>query len=52
MEPVKITVQTRSGEYRLAVQPRANLLQSILAAGIPYRWSFTQATCGKCQCQR
>ncbi|MFZ5815154.1 MAG: 2Fe-2S iron-sulfur cluster-binding protein [Bacillota bacterium] len=46
-----MTVQTRHGEFQLEVEPRANLLQSILAAGIPYRWQCTQATCGKCQCQ-
>lgn len=48
---VKVTVQTRQGDYQIEVAPRSNLLQSILAAGIPYRWSCTQATCGKCQCQ-
>lgn len=41
---------TREGEYTLEVEPRSNLLQAILAAGIPFRWSCTQATCGKCQC--
>ncbi len=46
-----MTVQTRQGEFTLVVPLRANLLQSILAAGVPYRWSCTQATCGKCQCQ-
>lgn len=48
---VKVTVQTRDGEHSLEAAPRSNLLQTILAAGIPYRWSCTQATCGKCQCQ-
>ncbi len=48
---VKITVQTRQGTFGLEAAPRSNLLQAILAAGIPYRWSCTQATCGKCQCQ-
>ena len=43
-------VLTRQGEYTLEVEPRSNLLQAILAAGIPFRWSCTQATCGKCQC--
>jgi len=46
-----VTVQTRQGDFVLQVSVRANLLQSILAAGVPYRWSCTQATCGKCQCQ-
>lgn len=46
-----MTVQTRQGEYTLQAPLRANLLQSILAIGVPYRWSCTQATCGKCQCQ-
>lgn len=48
---VKVTVQTRAGEHTVEVAPRSNLLQAILAAEIPYRWSCTQATCGKCQCQ-
>lgn len=48
---VKVTVQTRQGEFTLEAAPRSNLLQAILAAGIPYRWSCAQATCGKCQCQ-
>lgn len=48
---INITVKTRRGDYTLAVPPRSNLLRSILGAGIPYRWSCTQATCGKCQCQ-
>lgn len=47
---VKVTVQTRQGEFGLEVEPRSNLLQAVLAAGVPYRWSCTQATCGKCQC--
>lgn len=51
MEKVKVTVETRQGAFELEVAPRSNLLQSILAAGVPYRWSCTQATCGKCQCQ-
>lgn len=51
MERVKVTVQTRQGSHELEVEPRSNLLQSVLAAGVPYRWSCTQATCGKCQCQ-
>lgn len=51
MEQVKVTVKTRSGEHTVAAAPRSNLLQAILAAGVPYRWSCTQATCGKCQCQ-
>lgn len=50
MAKVPIIVLTRQGEYRLEVAPRSNLLQSILAAQVPYRWSCTQATCGKCQC--
>jgi ferredoxin len=50
-EKVKVTVETRSGTYELEAEPRSNLLQAILAAGVPYRWSCTQATCGKCQCQ-
>lgn len=50
-QTVKVTVQTRQGEHHIEVAPRSNLLQSILAAGIAYRWSCTQATCGKCQCQ-
>ena len=45
-----MTVLTRQGEYSLEVEPRSNLLKSILAAEIPFRWSCTQATCGKCQC--
>jgi ferredoxin len=44
-------VQTRQGEHTIMVAPRTNLLQAIVGAGIPYRWSCTQATCGKCQCQ-
>jgi len=51
LENVKVTVQTRAGEFTVAVPPRSNLLQAILVAGIPYRWSCRQATCGKCQCQ-
>jgi 2Fe-2S ferredoxin len=50
MSGVKVTVHTRKGEYELMVEPRSNLLQGILAANIPYHWSCTQATCGKCQC--
>lgn len=37
--------------YGLQTEPRTNLLEAILAAGVPYRWSCTKATCGKCQCQ-
>jgi len=48
---VHVTVETRKGTYELEVEPRANLLQALLAAGVDYRWSCTQATCGKCQCQ-
>lgn len=48
---VKVHVQTRKGSHTIEVPPRSNLLQSILAHGIDYRWSCTQATCGKCQCQ-
>jgi 2Fe-2S ferredoxin len=48
---IKVTVQTRTGEQSIEVAPRSNLLQAILAAGIPFRWSCAQATCGKCQCQ-
>lgn len=51
MEKIKVRVETRRGSFDLEVDPRSNLLQSILAAGVPYRWSCTQATCGKCQCQ-
>lgn len=51
MEKVKVTIQTRQGDFHLETAPRTNLLQAILGAGIPYRWSCTQATCGKCQCQ-
>lgn len=51
MDPIMITVQSRKGEFALEVLPRVNLLKSILAAEIPYRWSCTQATCGKCQCR-
>jgi ferredoxin len=52
MEKVKVTVQTRKGSHEIEVAPRSNLLQAILAAGVQeYRWSCTQATCGKCQCQ-
>lgn len=46
-----VTVQTRQGTHAVEVEPRSNLLQALLAAGVPYRWSCTQATCGKCQCQ-
>jgi ferredoxin len=35
----------------VTVPLRANLLRSLLGAGVPYRWSCEQATCGKCQCQ-
>jgi ferredoxin len=48
---IKVTVQTRHGDHTMEVPPRSNLLRAILAAGIPYRWSCTQATCGKCQCR-
>lgn len=51
MAQVKVIVETRQGRHELAVAPRSNLLQAILAAGVPYRWSCSQATCGKCQCQ-
>lgn len=51
MERVKVTVQTRRGTYEIEVERRSNLLQAICAAGVEYRWSCTQATCGKCQCQ-
>ncbi|HEY3364478.1 MAG TPA: 2Fe-2S iron-sulfur cluster binding domain-containing protein [Symbiobacteriaceae bacterium] len=48
---IRVTVQTKAGEHTVLVPPRANLLQSLLAAGLPYRWGCAQATCGKCQCQ-
>lgn len=51
LQGVKVTVQTRRGSHEIEVEPRSNLLQAILAAGVAYRWSCTQATCGKCQCQ-
>ena len=48
---IRVTVQTKAGEFTVRVPPRSNLLQSLLAAGLPYRWGCAQATCGKCQCQ-
>jgi ferredoxin, 2Fe-2S len=51
LSDVKVTIRTRQGEHTMTVAPRSNLLQAIVAAGVPYRWSCTQATCGKCQCQ-
>jgi ferredoxin len=50
-DSVTVTIKTRKGDFELQVPPRTNLLQAILAAGVPFRWSCTQATCGKCQCQ-
>lgn len=51
MEKVKVTVRTRDGEHTILVPPRTNLLQAIREAGVPFRWSCTRATCGKCQCR-
>jgi 2Fe-2S ferredoxin len=47
----RVIVQTRQGDYQLVIPLRVNLLRSLVAAEIPYRWSCEQATCGKCQCQ-
>lgn len=51
LDRVQVRVITRKGERLIEVAPRSNLLQSILAHTIDYRWSCTRATCGKCQCQ-